>query len=303
LTLAFQQDESMAAGVRRVARKRLQRCWHRLDPKTIDQDPVKAVHAARTDLKRVRALLRLSRGALSKDLRKQTNATLRDAGRGLAGPREAVVCVQALDTLAAQMGEAMDEATWHQVRAYFVHRQRGFDDANAWPLHEAIEQARSLIGPVTGEASHWRVKRTGFKAIKPGLKRTYSAGQTLMSRALNAPDDVTLHDWRKRVKDLWYQIELLESCWPSVLKAYRAQLRTLSEALGEDHDLAILSQRLSDIAGIDCQRLTPLHDAIQARRATLYATFQPTAAIIYADPPGTFANQLETCFKAWRKRG
>ena len=52
------------------------------------------------------------------------------------------------------------------------------------------------------------------------------------------------HDWRKRAKDVWYQLRLLQDTWPDVMKAMAGQASQLSDLLGDDHDLAVLSTKL-----------------------------------------------------------
>jgi hypothetical protein len=42
-----------------------------------------------------------------------------------------------------------------------------------------------------------------------------------------APED--FHRWRKRVKDLWYHVSLLERAWPEQMEALAKELKTLSD--------------------------------------------------------------------------
>jgi CYTH domain-containing protein len=49
-----------------------------------------------------------------------------------------------------------------------------------------------------------------------------------------------MHEWRKAVKYLWYQSRLLTDAAPSVMEPLVDRLDALSEALGDDHDLAVL---------------------------------------------------------------
>lgn len=39
-----------------------------------------------------------------------------------------------------------------------------------------------------------------------------------MAQAQAKPSVENLHEWRKRVKDLWYQVRLLTPLWPGMLK-------------------------------------------------------------------------------------
>ena len=60
--------------------------------------------------------------------------------------------------------------------------------------------------------------------------------------SLSTPD---LHRWRKRVKDLWHLLALAEKRLPERLAAERDDLAHLGELLGQDHDHAILAERLA----------------------------------------------------------
>ena len=54
-----------------------------------------------------------------------------------------------------------------------------------------------------------------------------------------------MHEWRKSVKTLWYQMRLVEPAAPSAIAPVIATLDRLGEALGDDHDLAVLVGRLA----------------------------------------------------------
>lgn len=59
-------------------------------------------------------------------------------------------------------------------------------------------------------------------------------------RALDDPRVETLHEWRKRAKDLRYVMELLELMWPEMIHPRAGEVERLESDLGEDHDLAML---------------------------------------------------------------
>ena len=69
-------------------------------------------------------------------------------------------------------------------------------------------------------------------------------GRDEFATARNSDDGDVIHEWRKRVKDLWYQQRLLRDAWSPVLRAYADQADELGEALGDDHDLAVLAAAL-----------------------------------------------------------
>ena len=65
-----------------------------------------------------------------------------------------------------------------------------------------------------------------------------------MAEATRDVSDNTLHEWRKRAKDLRYQLQFLCKAWPGVIDAAVAEAHDLGDILGDDHDLALLRQLL-----------------------------------------------------------
>ena len=85
----LKEDEPLPDGIARVARGRIDHAIDELRGKT-DSTPVEAVHEARKDMKKLRALLRLARGELG-DVRPTTartpaSATLPASWPGSATP-------------------------------------------------------------------------------------------------------------------------------------------------------------------------------------------------------------------------
>jgi CHAD domain-containing protein len=103
-----------------------------------------------------------------------------------------------------------------------------------------------------------------------------------------------LHEWRKRVKDLRYAAEMLDR--PSL--ARRAD--SLGETLGEDHDLAVLAQRIrtdarqakgSQRVGRRTRKL--LLGLIAKRRRKLQRRALRAGRRLYADSPKKFLRQAK----------
>ena len=94
----LKEDEPLPDGIARVARGRIDHAIDELRGKT-DSTPVEAVHEARKDMKKLRALLRLARGELGRQTYDRENACFRDAARELAGQRDADVMLETLDRL------------------------------------------------------------------------------------------------------------------------------------------------------------------------------------------------------------
>ena len=218
----LRRDEPLADGIRRAARGRVQSALGQLRGRT-KSSPGEAVHEARKDMKKLRALLRLARAELGEDLFRIENAAARDTARLLAGARDAAVMLETLDGLPGR---------YPALRRALEEREAGAE--------AATEAAIASLREMRKRVSLWPLERDGFGPVERGLRRVYRQGRRAMRRAEAKPSDENLHEWRKREKDLWYQLRLLRDAWPSPMRAAAAEADALSELLGEDHDLAVL---------------------------------------------------------------
>jgi CHAD domain-containing protein len=107
------------------------------------------------------------------------------------------------------------------------------------------------------------------------------------------------HEWRKRVKDLWYQQRLVVDAWEPVLAAQAEQAHLLSEHLGDDHDLAVLHEAITSgrmDAGSDSEAILALID--QRRNELLHAALT-LGDRLYAESPKAFARRVTSYLRAW----
>src|SRR2546425_299651 len=96
-------------------------------------------------------------------------------------------------------------------------RNRNHDDA----IHESHKRVKT-----------WRIRTAGFAAIERGFQKTFRAGRTAFALAQKRPRPENYHEWRKRLKDHWYHIRLLENVWTDVLLGYENSLKVLETWLG-----------------------------------------------------------------------
>ena len=123
-----------------------------------------------------------------------------------------------------------------------------------------------------------------------------------MSEAIADPTVERLHEWRKRVKDLWYHLRILTPAWPAVLEPLAGEAHVLSEQLGDDHDLAMLGLAARERADAfsDPLDLDSLLDAIERRRSELQRDATSLGRRLYADEPEAFVSRVEVWWRAWR---
>jgi CHAD domain-containing protein len=243
-----------------------------------------AVHDARKDIKKARALLRLARPDVPDAAYRGENGALRDIARSLTAAREADVLVETLELVAPRLVGQMAEPELDALRVRVVElaatmRPAQTSGAGAIPeqtvgaLEEAIARARAL------ELDH-----CDANTLVAGSLRAYAHGAAALAAAHDDPSAEHLHDWRKRAKDLWYHQRLLRDAWPELLKAQAGAADRLTKLLGDDHDLAQLAEHLPDEPAV--------LEAVTELRAEIQADAWWLGRRLYAEKPKAFGHRL-----------
>lgn len=292
----FTASESIGENFARAWNEQLDRALRALSEESVDE-PVRAIHAARKAIKKERALLRLLRGSLPAQRRRAANARLRAAAQRLSGARDAEVMIQSLDGLAERFVGQLPESTFRAAREW-LERERDSHDAAF--LRAQIEDAVQDLEAVRRDAEDWELSAEDWRAIQPGLKRSYRDGRDAFRRAKKNPTLETRHDWRKRVKDGWYELRLLAPvCGPTV-RGQAEEADQLAELLGAEHDLGILKLKLREIApdlAVDTDALIGL---VELRRDQLQTQAVCVGERMYAEKPAQFVRRLRRCWTAGR---
>jgi CHAD domain-containing protein len=278
--------EPLPDGIARVARGRIDHALDELRGKT-DSTPEEAVHEARKDMKKLRALLRLARGELGKPAFERENICFRDAARELAGVRDADVMLATLKALELPAGVGW-ELRKRIAGAHAAQRSEG-REAAARGVVAILKEARKRVGD-------WPLERDSFDAIADGLERTYRRGRRELRAASDEPSTERLHEWRKRVKQFRYHATLLRCAWPPVMEAFAGEAHELSNRLGDDHDLAMLAAWVDENAGEEPE----LTEAVDRRRAVLQDEAFALGERLYAEKPSAYVRRLERLWSTQR---
>ena len=292
--LSFAEDVSST--LRETARGQLVEAAALLDDTAAD--PVIAIHDARKDLKKTRSLLRLARPALGRKTYRAENDALRDAGLALSGARDADVLVETVDKLAARFVGQLPASDFASVREALAQEARSEGGAAATPDRAAVA---ALLRDAAERAASWPVERAEWEDLLDGAGSAYSRGVSAFALVREQPSTERLHEWRRRVKDLWYHQRLLEPVWPAMMKAQAKQAHRLSELLGDDHDLAVLRERLSHgitLPAGPAADVPALFALIDERRAELQREAVQLGRRLYAETPQSFGRRLGRYIRA-----
>ena len=157
-----------------------------------------------------------------------------------------------------------------------------------------VEEART-------RTAAWTFETRGFEALEPGLRRIYRRGRRAMRRAQADPTDENLHEWRKRVKDLWHAEQIMGRAAPKKVKKLAKRTHALSDLLGGDHDLAELGLYVGRHRDSFEDRVAQVaHSAvINRRRNELKRQAFALGPKLYRRSPKRFVQAIE---RGWRNR-
>src|SRR5688572_16978495 len=113
MAFCFKKGESVSKAVRRLSRRRIENALECLK----DCDQAEAIHCARKDIKRVRAVIRLVRTKIRKKECRRITGLLREAANELAAPRDPYVTAMTVRNLARHFKGQLAPGAPRHVRA------------------------------------------------------------------------------------------------------------------------------------------------------------------------------------------
>lgn len=275
-------DRPLDSALRSLAQQTLRRCTARLheaDPTTPGTRP-DDVHQVRKSIKLLRAWLRLVRPSLGEHYT-LLDLLLGDAAKALSAARDAQVSRQTLLRLRRQ--RVIDAPTYAVLREALPQGRV--------PSAEAVIAARRRLqvaalyvdSATLPDASAVLVKRW-----KRQLERCERLGKHL-DKHLDKPrhaDAHALHRWRRQLKYLLNQSLLLAPLHPAAADM-EAPLKSLTDLLGEHHDLHVLAEHFtpSCMPGSDPAQpsLIQLHEAVTPRMEQLAREALTAAHVLFAN--------------------
>ncbi|MEA2199961.1 MAG: hypothetical protein QOI89_557 [Solirubrobacteraceae bacterium] len=324
--------EPPVEGLRRMALGQLDTAIELLEGRGGRPPDEKAVHETRKALKRLRALVRMLRRQLGEPAFARESAALRDAGRRLARTRDTEVMVATLDALLKRHPRRLGRRRGlARLRKALVAEREG---AAARALGDSAMRAEVLdeLRAIRRRVSGWSLGGPGdFDGLEQGLARIYRQGRKRYRRAASAKGNRgrALHEWRKRVKDLRYAAEMLDLRVPSerhgsvhgsrrhgrgrrqgearLVRRLARRADRLGEMLGEEHDLALLADRIraqgargGGHARLSGRNRKVLLRLIARRRRKLRAQTLGEGARLYRRGPKKFVRRVRRAYRRAR---
>jgi CHAD domain-containing protein len=292
------EGEPVGPGIRRVLEAQVVDAIAQLRGEA-GTEPAEAIHEARKDMKKVRSALRLVRDAIGDDAWRRENDHYRDVARKLSAHRDAEILVESLDGLRERFGPAVRERSETLREQLDAENRDAHEDGT---IERTMTSAAAELVACRSSLGELSLDGDGWGLIAPGLHRTYRRGRKRLRSVEEEASVANLHELRKRVKDLTYQLRLIRDADRPRIGALSDHAHDLSDHLGDDHDLALLheeAQRRRDAFASPADQRHLLQE-IDQRRGELQFAAISLGERIYAEKPKRFTSRLAKRFRRSR---
>jgi CHAD domain-containing protein len=291
MSYELRQDETVGDGIQRIVCHQIEEA---IRASSAEQNGKGSpVHETRKHLKKARSALRLTAGEIDPRAWKRENRCLRKAGRLISEVRDAEARLQ----------------TVRQLREFARGRKRSFRETEellAFELDSFLaafsewpEEAKQRLTQALDHIRVWPLDDLDCKQLCKCVQKTHKRGRQALKAAIEKTSTKNLHTFRKRAKELWYQLRILRPLAPAVFGELNDELRAIGQYLGQVHDLAFVAERLSSIGSARKHGDRILNALVDSREKELERTAIALGERFYAERSRQFARRISQYFSEW----
>jgi CHAD domain-containing protein len=280
--------EPLPDGLKRVFREQmesaLELCRHPAKQRGV------TVHEVRKHLKKLRAAMRLAIPEVGKNRHAREDCCVRKIGRLVSDLRDAQVRLQTLIQLRDETAKKPENSLFPHIEELLSLERDSFSAAFAGWQKQAIPQ----LERVETHLLKWPLEDLTWRQVCGAVAKIYKRGQRGLAKTIDDPEPEYFHAWRKRVKDLWYQLRILQPLNRVVLTEMDRDAEILGELLGREHDLNFLWARLEKESSDEALRdeLTQVEKLIRKQGKRLRTNAIELGRRFYAEPAKAFARHI-----------
>ena len=280
--------EPLSDGLKRVFREQiksaLELCRHPAKQRGV------TVHEVRKHLKKLRAAMRLAIPEVGRNRHAREDCCVRKIGRLVSDLRDAQVRLQTLIQLRDETAKKPENSPFPHIEELLSLERESFSAAFAGWQKQAIPQ----LERVETRLLKWPLEDLTWQQVCGVVAKIYKRGQRGLAQTIDDPEPENFHAWRKRVKDLWYQLRILQPVNRVVLTEMARDAEVLGELLGREHDLNFLWARLEKESSDEALRdeLAQVEKLIRKRGKRLRTNALELGRRFYAEPAKAFAKRI-----------
>ncbi len=200
------------------------------------RDPVESVHDFRKSVRRARAVVSLLRPSLGKTAAAGIASELRRAFGPTGDLRDAHILLETLRVVPS------DDPGREAILRALEEEEAHHDSASGQGV---LRGGSRILQPLPQVLDVTLPSAYSMDDLARGLARSGRRTRRALKRASSTGLDADFHEWRKRVKELRYQIELLASSGSPELRQREKSMAALAEELGRVTDRIVLRSTLA----------------------------------------------------------
>jgi CHAD domain-containing protein len=296
MSYELRHGESLGENLRRISRKQIEGAIAIASGKEeCEETPV---HGTRKHLKKARAAARLVRKEIGRGLFRQQDHRLRGVGRLTSEIRDAEVRLQTVREL-QRIKRRQGDARYQKLEEMLVMELENFMAAFA----EWQAQAIPMLEKACDALNCWELDNFNCKQLRCAVQASYKEARDALADAKADPTPENFHEFRSKVKVLWYQLRILRPINAVVLKSLGEELGALGSLLGHAHDLSFLGERLRGEEGKsqwqrEGQKLLAV---IEVGETDLQAGATELAERFFVESPRDFGKRIAGWLDSWAK--
>lgn len=253
-------------------------------------DATRAIHDFRVAMKRWRAFLRLVEPFISEEavlLRRE--ATL--LTRNLGASRDAQAACDAFSDIvkAADSTEGFDDGARQAIEARLA-KLRGTAESGALGS-AALQRLSAAVARAETEMKDWPLDDIAFADLAAGLAGSYRRARRRRPQDFSKASDADLHEFRKAVVILRYQVDIVAPLWPRMWRTFASELQRLRTQLGKSNDLTVLSTLAEPRAPLSRWK-KHIAARVATRRQQHAQRAQRIAGRVFSESPRAFRRRL-----------
>lgn len=292
----FRRKETAVNGVRRIIREQVAAIISLLADH--GNNVAGRIHEARRHIKRVRSLLCLVCKEADEKAIAHEDKVLRFAAKRLSRSRDAEVCLATFEALAGHHKSPANNG----IRILLRERSERAHRTAATPsqllaIATTVRESGHRLAGISFSADDWQL-------FSSGLEDAYRDARKLRKLTGKKAGDKEFHDWRKRIKRLFFQLDLIRDFLGKSQRRVVKYLDKLGDVLGEHHDLDLLAACFRDLAahGIAQDDSRSAEKLASKRRKKLKRKIEKLAKEAFVDGSKRFMAKAREGWKSCRKK-
>ncbi len=251
---------------------------------SVDYNAVTAVHDYRKALRRARAVLTLVSGALPRSERRAVRRALRDARRALGTARDHAVAPEAVTLLTLGDADAATIKAIMNTAREAVPPTAEIKQLLAEGAARAAAQVEALEAALPGSIA-WPTVLRGVRGIYRDARRARKDARSSKR---------SFHTWRRRSKELLYQLDLLAGYTGSRVAELHGEVDRATDAQGAVVDLIMLRDfARTHGTAVPSDALSSVLEVMQAEIAQRMADARRAGRDAFDRKPRRFARKLD----------